>query len=546
MSGKWRYKEYLGYLGDLCHRFVSRPTAGFETLNNSDTPECGMFSEHIGRTGKASTRSISGVGMHKVDRIAVPRRKWFFGEPHDKQDVQPEGKADFSLSDPKVGPAAAIVKLRDYFAYLFTSVVPARMYESADAKELSMPDNIDVPTPVPILGAPALGSFFREFPQATDVTSSVAGIASEPAASSTVVTPGHSWVDVLPDGSISMRDIWGSAVEMRGGHIYLSASKSIQMLAGDSVVTLAGRDVITKAHNNIDFTATTGQVRVKGENSVFIHSEKAGVQITCPSEFSANTPASGEVTFGEGYDVPGFVVKTGAGASIISNVMSMYLSEAMYITNQDGQDSGQYPVIYRDISGEISTFNDFGAFYRFGHDQKQYAYIGNGGVYATGDLYFDGNGAFRKQLSQNFDSDTSIPTVESQLDPQYPTDTQVDPSYPFKFSDLPSVHFQYRSSRSYGTFKSGASWFESDWQRDLSDELQNWVESPISNSHPYPGNEFYTDAEQYFTYQEANTQPGGSVVNRQQISSTGGTLVGNTWDALKIPGMQSTFQYNNI
>lgn len=542
MIGKWRYKEYLGYLGDICHRIVSRPTSGTETLDDSDKPDGGVFSEHVSRSGKVSSRSLGGMGMHKVDRIPTPKRKWFFGEIHKKNYPTPEYKEDFKLYDDDIGPAAAFLKLRDYFAYVFSCVVPARMYESVDVEELSMPENSKCPDLAQIQSAPALGGFFREFPQDKDLTASTDGLADEPIPSSTMVKPGHSWVDVLPDGSISMRDIWGSSIEMRGGHIYLSASKGIQMLAGGSVVTLAGQDIIGKANESIDLTGTKGQMRLKADRSVFIHSQNAGVQVTCPSKEAPDAPMEySDELIGELYDIPGFVIQSATSTAIVSDVVSMYLSKSMYIA---GQEEDQHPVIIRDISGEISTLNDFGIFYKYpsnledendSNDKESYVYIGNGAFYGTGDVYVDGNGYFRKKMVYDFDKDKNIPTVFEQLAPQYPEDEEIDPSYPFDFEALPYVHFSYRSVDSYRT--EGGAWFESDWQRDLASELNPWEEKPepVHETYPYPGKKFYTDEEKYYTYNESNVDIGGAPKDRQQMSASGGTPTPNLWSSILIP-----------
>jgi hypothetical protein len=550
MIGKWRYREYIGYLGDLCHRIISRPVSGTESLNQSDSPDGGVFSEHISRTGKVSSRSLAGMGFHKVDRIPVPKRKWFFGEIHDKQYPSPEPKQDFKLYDDEIGPAAAFSKLRDYFAYVFSSVVPARMYESKDVKELSLPENSECPDLALIKSVPSIGGFFREFPEDKNLSGEVDGLLSEPIATTTMVKPGHSWVDVLPDGSISMRDIWGSSIEMRGGHIYISASKSIQMLSGESIVSIAGRDIIGKANKAIDMTCTSGQMRLKSDRTMFLHSQSAGVQVTCPADNAPNSPmkpylgqlggeagveysesAGQDEMIGELYDIPGFVVKTNTSASVVSKIMSMYLSDAMYITNQDGEESGKYPVVCRNISGEISTLNDFGLFYKYGQGSDSYGYIGDGGFYGTGDVYMDGNGYFRKQIGYNFDSDSTIPTVREQLEPQYP-DEDVDPKYPFIFEALEDVKFSYRSVNSYGT--TGASWFESDWQRDLSDELESWEEDPTEETYPYPGTEYYISEQKYFTYSEVNVEAGGAPIDRIQMSEKGGEFSGNSWNQIKV------------
>lgn len=542
MTGKWRYRQYVGFLGDLFHRIISRPTSEPESLNTSETPDAGVFSEHISRAGNMTIRSLGGMGLHKVDRIPVPKRKWFFGEPHDKTEVKTEPVKPFSLFDDNAGPASAFLKLRDYFSYKFSALIPARMYESADAKELSIPENSECVDLANINSYPGSGGFFRDFPDQVDLSRTVDGIIEEPIADESKVTPGNAWVDVLPDGSISMRDIWGSAIEMRGGHIYLSASKGIQMLAGDSVVTLAGQDIIGKAKQSIDMTSTSGQVRIKSQNSLFLHSEKAGVQITCPSKNAPNTVPEADSILGEAYDIPGLVIKSGASTSIISDNHFYYLKSGMYITNQDGE-SGSYPVIYKQFDTEFNHSYGSGIAYKFGKSDDKFAWMKDGSLYATGDLLLDGMASIQKTVASKtlignlLKGGPSNQKALPQLKKSYPKDTQVTDNLPFKYDEVPKISFIYRSDENYGTLD--GKWFESDWQRDLSSELEQWKEEPPQNdsgneSYPYPGKENYTSQKKYYTYQEVNVKNTGEALDRKSMSESGGEVAPVSWNEFKI------------
>lgn len=64
------------------------------------------------------------------------------------------------------------------------------------------------------------------------------------------------------DGSIILRDAWGSEIVMLCGNIQFSCPGNIQILPGKTALTLAGDDIVHKAHNSIDIESANKDVRL--------------------------------------------------------------------------------------------------------------------------------------------------------------------------------------------------------------------------------------------------------------------------------------------
>lgn len=72
---------------------------------------------------------------------------------------------------------------------------------------------------------------------------------------------------MLDDGSIVIRDGWGSEIRMGGGHIELRTAGDVRLHSGRDVMVWGGYDVVLKAHNSVDVTAAQGDVRTKAERN---------------------------------------------------------------------------------------------------------------------------------------------------------------------------------------------------------------------------------------------------------------------------------------
>jgi hypothetical protein len=72
------------------------------------------------------------------------------------------------------------------------------------------------------------------------------------------------------DGSIIIRDAWGSEIVMIGGNIQLACAGNVEILPGKSALTLAGDDIIHKAQNSVDIESADKDVRLNGFKNVQI------------------------------------------------------------------------------------------------------------------------------------------------------------------------------------------------------------------------------------------------------------------------------------
>lgn len=95
---------------------------------------------------------------------------------------------------------------------------------------------------------------------------------------------------MLADGSIVIRDGWGSEIRMGGGQIEFRAAGDIRIHSGRSTRIEAGYDAVVKAHNSVDVSASHGDVRAKAQYNMQLVSGTSGCggtlienQAACPS-----------------------------------------------------------------------------------------------------------------------------------------------------------------------------------------------------------------------------------------------------------------------
>ena len=72
------------------------------------------------------------------------------------------------------------------------------------------------------------------------------------------------------DGSVIVRDAWGSEIVMLGGNIQLSCAGNVMILPGKTQLTIAGDDIVQKAQNSIDIHASEHDVRLSAARNMEI------------------------------------------------------------------------------------------------------------------------------------------------------------------------------------------------------------------------------------------------------------------------------------
>jgi len=75
---------------------------------------------------------------------------------------------------------------------------------------------------------------------------------------------------VTDDGSMEFGDGYGAGMRFSGGNLYLQVPGDIMLEAGRTAAIWGGRDVAIRAWQSVDITANKNDVRIKGENGIYI------------------------------------------------------------------------------------------------------------------------------------------------------------------------------------------------------------------------------------------------------------------------------------
>lgn len=529
--GRWRWKRFLGYMGNIVQEFVVRPGKNIGSLFSTRqsppiNPDMGMYEHSVDTSGYAITRSVVGAGLHKPFQIAVPQKAYEADDPAGNS-TQPQSnpKVDFTFQG---NPAAVAAQLRDYFAWYCNNYQhQSRLEKNTD---WVVPDEADCPAPGTSPTPQGLGTWFLPSNPLQQVMAGSQTQLDETKKEGINFRVGEAWCHILPDGSFSMKSSCNCGIEARAGHLTITAPKGVTILSGGDIINLAGDDYIIKANQAIDISSTLNQVRIKGEKDLFFHTEKAGMLFTAPTLGYEFNKGPGEQT-----EIPGIVFDTKSGMSFIADSAVFNLSEQFYIT---GQKDEEYPFFYTKTQGEYHWV-EYGDVAWETH--KGFAMMSDGNYFSTGRLQVEGDCFIKGQCL--FSTGTlgnegpviwdKIPPLSIQEDIIFKASDWEAFQYPLNLSDIPNVEFSFRSSSECGT--GDMQMFETNWQRELDPYLTAWKENSISKNqtYPWPGTDTY-NGNSFFTYKEANVNPNGLPKSRTAQTAKGGKLTPNPFSALKI------------
>lgn len=254
LMSKRRLQVFTGWLGDMFDLFVAKPDpANNPELYSNEAKDQGLHHMHIDACGRMVVRSAGGISLQRWDRIPVPKQMYELWDPEgDKieEDYEPEEKLPVEWPDDhKYGRS---LQVRDGYAWIHRMGYQRLHDQSIQGgmKDINLPDEEELLLPD------------REYDEL--------GKAEEDYEK---YDRRQSYVNIEDDGSIIMRDTWGSEIVMRGGNIILNCPGQLELRPGKSLVMLAGDDLIAKAKNSVDITATDKDVRVKAEANLHMLAE---------------------------------------------------------------------------------------------------------------------------------------------------------------------------------------------------------------------------------------------------------------------------------
>ena len=244
-----RIKELGGFFGHLKSSFCLRPDPNDEGLRvqGSGSPkEAGVSRETIDPSGQYRLSTAGMLVLERTGRIPVPVRKCYPTDDKHQIDETPEVLKPFKHKEDD--PGNRQLELFDRQAYDLKN-----QYARVDG--LGFTPDYDVP-------------------QETDLKPLEDEYDKKYFGNKTVKLQKYdkrrAGVYIGEDGSVIIRDAWGSEITMLGGNVQISCAGNIMTMPGKTALTIAGDDIVQKAQNSVDIHASEHDVRLSAARNMEI------------------------------------------------------------------------------------------------------------------------------------------------------------------------------------------------------------------------------------------------------------------------------------
>jgi hypothetical protein len=321
-----RFKIFLGSVGDFLHIFLCKPDDNEKRYLAADKPvnkpDSGLCDFHIGTDGGLHMRSVKEIFIEKSNWIRVPIRQ---AAPDDPQgddaeilDYEKKQKYEFSKNFKfKGNPFNYSQQIRDYVAYVNEKLGYQNFKKHQ--KDFYVSDNIQQETPLDAINNidQETSSDLKEYKLKT------AGIY------------------LMPNGGITIRDAWNSAIVMEGGNISLQPAKDLFLQPLRSIVGKAGAHINLAAKKQVDLSTTEESIRIKSKKGQHFYSHESGIVIESESEKEETGELDSEKALEK---MTGIVLKSkssiflGADKNIVSHSKEKTLFKSMketYLISQE-------------------------------------------------------------------------------------------------------------------------------------------------------------------------------------------------------------------
>ena len=294
-----RIKDLSGYFGNLSAKFCLRPDpneSGIRTLG-SESNEEGVFRETIDPSGQYRVSASGMLTLERTGRIPVPVR---ICNPTDKgHDISSDPETLTSFKHDESDPCYRQLELFDRQAYDLKT-----QYSRVDGLGTEDPD-YHVPQEDEM--EPLIDRYDERFTGSETVKLNK-------------FDKRRAGVYIGEDGSVILRDAWGSEIVMLAGNVTISCAGNVMMLPGKTQLTIAGDDIVQKAQNSVDIHASAHDVRLSAARNMEIvggadeKEHRGGVIIE--SKGSSPSPWDGKGK-GESASVSGITLKAKKQAVVV-------------------------------------------------------------------------------------------------------------------------------------------------------------------------------------------------------------------------------------
>lgn len=243
-TGRWRFSEFIGFLGDFFHQIVSDPVDAV-----------GRYAMEAARSGKARfqvmsdgtmlMQSVSDIVLERVTRVQVPKElcRWEDPTGDRKRDMtnllHREYLRIWKDAAKPTELSKACYQLREYARWLNQYHSFARFMQLT--KDWEVPSEAGAPIPDPNNAEDDRRS----------VNPDVAHIDT------------YSTFRIMRDGSQVHFDGWGNSIVTSQMGVQIGSPRHIELVAGGDIILNSGQNVRIKARRSIDLVAVVGGIRMK-------------------------------------------------------------------------------------------------------------------------------------------------------------------------------------------------------------------------------------------------------------------------------------------
>lgn len=529
---KKRFQLFLGHLGDLVNFFIAKPDPEQNPeKSDTDSKDQGLLQTHIDSSGRAIVRSAAGISLQRDDHIPVPKKKHEPWDPEGNkmEDASVELTAKGPFKWDENYPYARSLQLRDALAYRNMQAIQRL---SDQDKDYYLPEEEDLDTPD------------DEYDKQGKGKEDYKKNANRKAC-----------INIEDDGSIILRDAWGTELIMGGGNITINCAGDIHERSGKSIVQLAGHDIITKARKSVDITATDNDVRVKANTNLHMVAEGrdggGGVLIESKADGIVAFNGKGEATNSKG------IIFKAKDSEIYMQANTLHASGKKAIKietfDEDGENFGDIIIAAKNIYSNaknnimLTTGDETSLLLT----SRQAILSANTAMIAGGNSLVLTRGAKAWIPFQEIDI-TSNPyeTLKAGTENLY-NSIQTSTAWlaPYGPEARADIQFTYRSSNEYGTLSAsevyGASKFmvyQASWAylASIKDPLiggtvETWEGNSIEDTYPWPGKEACDGTAYVKLESESNiNSKTGIAKKRAELKDTPGKLIKYSFDEYEV------------
>lgn len=246
-TARHRFLEQEGYYAGMATRYCLRPDPepkGDARTFGETAKDFGVTRESIDPSGQYRLATTGMLSSERIGRIPVPVR---IDHPWKKEVPEPPATELTPFRHSEGEPYYRQLELADRVAYDLKNSY-ARVDEAP--REFYVPQEQDLEDKVMDKYDP--------------------GFTNSETVKLAKYDKRRSGIFQGEDGSVIIRDAWGSEIVMIGGNIQLSCAGNIEIMPGRTALTIAGDDIVQKAQNSVDIEASEHDFRVSAYRNVQI------------------------------------------------------------------------------------------------------------------------------------------------------------------------------------------------------------------------------------------------------------------------------------